>query len=73
MQKRQHGVSEQGDDEISSAYSSPSHSSSCDSLSEGSYELTNDWRGQVSLSWESVASETASSNLYLAPQTGETK
>ena len=41
--------------------------SSCDSLSEGSYEL-DQWHGKLSMSWESVGSETHSSNLLLAPQ-----
>lgn len=42
--------------------------SSYDSMSEGSYEL-DQWHGKLSMSWESVGSETVSSNLFLAPQT----
>ena len=51
----------------SNSIGSISHSSSYDSLSEGSYELR-PWHGKLSMSWESVGSETHSSNLLLAPQ-----
>ena len=42
--------------------------SSCDSMSEASYELT-PWHGKLSMSWESIGPDAMSSSLFLAPQT----
>ena len=56
--------------EDESSVDSNSTCSSCDSMSERSYELE-EWRGKLSMSWESVASEITSSSLLLAPQSGQ--
>ena len=52
----------------SNSIGSISHSSSYDSLSEGSYELR-PWHGKLSMSWESIGPDKISSNLFLSPQT----
>lgn len=41
--------------------------SSCDSMSEASYELT-PWHGKLSMSWESIGPDAMSSSVFLAPQ-----
>ena len=63
------GAKDNGAKEEDGSVDSASTCSSCDCMSERSYELE-EWRGKLTMSWESIASETTASNLLLAPQSG---